>query len=158
MALYEILEDGTIRKIAGGLKDYTAGDGISINNGVISQTVISKAVTNSAPSIGTSYTGTSRTTILTLTMTTKGGRIFSHAYVQAYVNANIGYLGIMVDDVVYGEVCTNSNSKIGLALSICTGHLSAGVHTIKLTVRCQNASNIFYLPTYNTGKMVAMEV
>lgn len=38
MALYEILADGTPRKVAGGLKDYTAGDGISIENGVISTT------------------------------------------------------------------------------------------------------------------------
>lgn len=36
MALYEVLEDGTPRKVAGSLKDYTAGNGISIENGVIS--------------------------------------------------------------------------------------------------------------------------
>jgi hypothetical protein len=34
--LYEILEDGTPRKIAGSIKNYTAGNGISIDDGVIS--------------------------------------------------------------------------------------------------------------------------
>lgn len=39
MALYEVLEDGTPRKIAGSIKDYTAGNGINIDNGVISSLV-----------------------------------------------------------------------------------------------------------------------
>lgn len=47
MALYEILEDGTPRKVAGGLKNYTAGNGISITNGVISGVSIKELWSNS---------------------------------------------------------------------------------------------------------------
>lgn len=139
-------------------KELFAGNGINIEDGVISQSIIPKPYWHSGPGTGTSYTGTNHKAILTTTVTTKGGRIFASAFVQAYVNANIGYLDIRVDGKSYGTVCTNSNSKIGLAVSAITPELSAGVHTVTLGVYCQNSSNVFYLPTYNTGSFTVMEV
>ena len=53
MAVYEVLEDGTLRRVAGSIKDYTAGDGINIENGVISANKQIKLLwTNPSPTSG----------------------------------------------------------------------------------------------------------
>lgn len=156
-----------ISKIYGVLKEpamiYTGaelheGDGISINNGVVSQTIIPKARYIGGVGGGRSFTGTSYSTVQTATVTTKGGRLFIYANSQMYINANIAYLNICVDGTTYGEAYTNRQSMGTIAVSAITEELSAGVHTVLLRVRGQQSGNKITLPEYNGGSFVVVEV